>query len=269
VESNYLVTYFVDDFKYSDLLANNVILFYGAFVAIGSWLSGVLSTLFGPRRVMLVGATVWAVFEVAFLAVGIPTRNVTIILLTYGVRGLGYPLFAFAFLTWVNRAVRREERATAAGWFWFMFTGGLPVVGTAVAAVAIPLIGQYATFWVSLGLVVAGALVALLGAHEAHGSQRLTDADTSVGEELRDGISILWRHRKVGLLAAARCINTGAQYGFFVALPLYLQDDDGVPGGPALSQTPSWSSWSSPSGPTSWPTRRGAASATVSGGARP
>ena len=33
VESNYLVTYFVEDFKYSDLLANNIILFYGVFVA--------------------------------------------------------------------------------------------------------------------------------------------------------------------------------------------------------------------------------------------
>ena len=237
VESNYLVTYFVEDFRFSDLLANNVILFYGVFVAIGSWFSGVLSTLLGPRRVMAIGAGVWAVFEVAFLAVGLTTRNVTLILLTYGLRGLGYPLFAFAFLTWINRAVRREERATAAGWFWFMFTGGLPVIGTAVAAVAIPLIGQYATFWLSLGLVVAGALVALLGAHEAHGSQRISGADTSVREELRDGISILWRYRKVGQLAAARCINTGAQYGFFVALPLYLQDDDGVPGGPAFSQT--------------------------------
>ena len=237
VESNYLVTYFVNDFQYSDLLANNIILFYGVFVAIGSWLSGVLSTLFGPKRVMLIGATVWAVFEVAFLAVGITTRNVPIILLTYGVRGLGYPLFAFAFLTWVNRAVRREDRGTAGGWFWFMFTGGLPVIGTAVAAVAIPLIGQYATFWLSLVLVVAGAAIAMLGAHEAHGTQRLTSDNVTTGEELRAGISILWRYPKVGRLAAARCINTGAQYGFFVALPLFLQDDDDVPGGPAFSQT--------------------------------
>ena len=237
VESNFLVTYFVEDFQYSDLLANNVILFYGVFVAIGSWLSGVLSSLLGPKRVMVIGATIWAIFEVAFLAVGLTTRNTTIILLTYGIRGLGYPLFAFAFLTWINRAVRREERATAAGWFWFMFTGGLPVVGTAVAVVAIPLIGEYATFWLSLGLVVAGALVAVLGAREAHGTQRITDEDTSVRAELWAGFSILWRYRKVGLLAAARCINTGAQYGFFVALPLFLQDDDDVPGGPAFSQT--------------------------------
>ena len=237
VESNFLVTYFVNDFKYSDLLANNIILFYGVFVAIGSWLSGVLSTLLSPKRVMLIGAAIWAVFEVAFLGVGLTTRSVPIILFTYGVRGLGYPLFAFAFLTWINRAVRREDRGTAGGWFWFMFTGGLPVIGTAVAAVAIPLIGQYATFWLSLALVVAGAAIAILGAHEAHGTQRISDEGTSAREELRAGISILWRYPKVGRLAAARCINTGAQYGFFVALPLFLQDDDKVPGGPAFSQT--------------------------------
>ena len=237
VESNYLVTYFVKDFKYSDLLANNIILFYGVFVAIGSWLSGVLSSLLGPKRVMLIGAAVWAVLEVAFLALGLTSRSVPIILITYGVRGLGYPMFAFAFLTWINRAVRREDRATAAGWFWFMFTGGLPVLGTAVAAVAIPLIGQYATFWLSLVLVAAGAAIALVGAREAHGTERLTDDSTTVGEELRAGISVLWRYPKIGRLAAARCINTGAQYGFFVALPRYLQDKDHVPGGPAFSQT--------------------------------
>lgn len=235
VESNYLVTYFVEDFRFSDLLANNVILFYGVFVAIGSWLAGTLSSLLGPQRVMVIGAAVWALFQVLFLAIAIPARSVPLILVTYGVRGLGYPLFAFAFLTWINRAVDRERRATAGGWFWFMFTGGLPVVGTAVAAVAIPLLGQYPTFWLALGLVVAGALVAVLGAREAHGTERL--ADGTAAQELRDGVSVLWRYPKVGRLAAARCINTGAQYGFFVALPLFLQDKDDVPGGPAFSQS--------------------------------
>jgi predicted Rdx family selenoprotein len=31
--------------------------------------------------------------------------------------------------------------------------------------------------------------------------------DTSVRDELRAGISILWRYRKVGLLPAARCMT--------------------------------------------------------------
>jgi hypothetical protein len=50
VESNYLVTYFVEDFKYSDLLANNVILFYSVFVAIGSW--GRIGDRFGWRKTL-------------------------------------------------------------------------------------------------------------------------------------------------------------------------------------------------------------------------
>jgi polyol permease family len=236
VESNYLVTYFVDDFGFSSALAGNTVLVYGAFVAVGSWLSGTLSTLFGPKRIMIVGAAVWVVFEVLFLSLALPRESVPLILLTYGVRGVGYPLFAFSFLTWINIAVRPENRATAGGWFWFAFTGGLPVIGTGVAVVAIPLVGQYATFWLSLVLVVVGALIAILGAREAHGTQRLVAADAKAGEELKAGISILWRYPKVGLLATARCINTGAQYGFFVALPLFLQNKDDAPGGPRFSQ---------------------------------
>lgn len=237
VESNYLVTYFVGEFGYSETLAGNVILFYGVFVAIGSWLAGTLSGLLGPKRVMVIGVGVWVLFEVLFLAVAIPTENVALVLLTYGARGLGYPLFAFAFLTWINVAVRPENRATAGGWFWFAFTGGLPVLGTLVALAAIPLIGEYPTFWLSLVLVVVGAAVAVLGAKEAHGTRRLAGPDAKASTELRAGISILWRFPKVGMLSGARCINTGAQYGFFVALPLFLQDLDGVEGGPAFSQS--------------------------------
>src|SRR4051794_1944411 len=40
---------------------------YGIAVAISSWLSGALSDLWGPRRVMVIGLAIWVVFEVAFL----------------------------------------------------------------------------------------------------------------------------------------------------------------------------------------------------------
>lgn len=232
VESNYLAPYLagLPDFgsgTAAQTAASRVILFYGIFAAVGAWLSGVLSSLFGPRRVMVAGLSLWALFEVLFLSIALPTGSMVAIYLTYGVRGVAFPLFAFSFLVWINRATSRENRGSASGVFWLAYTGGLPVLGTAVAFFAIPAIGEYATFWLSLALVVLGGLIAVLGAREAHGLQtrRETDGgeDVTTGRELTDGVTILWRNPKIGRAAITRIINTGAQYGFFVALPFFLQ----------------------------------------------
>ena len=83
---------------------------------------------------MVIGAVIWAVFEAGFLLFALTSESKPLIYLFYGVRGLGYPLFAFAFLTWINLAVPRERRGRASGWFWFAFTAGLPVIGTGIAA---------------------------------------------------------------------------------------------------------------------------------------
>lgn len=227
VESNYLAPYFHRSFGFSETGAANVILFYGVFVALGSYLAGTLSSFFGPKRVMLFGAIFWGVFEALFLIVALPSKNHTLIYLCYGVRGVGYPLFAFAFLTWINLAVSRERRGRASGWFWFAFTGGLPVIGTGIAAAAIPLVGERGTFFIAWALVMTGGVLGLVACRERHGTLRIVDeADhhLTVSEELRSSISILWRVPMIGLATGLRTINTGAQYGFFVALPFFLQD---------------------------------------------
>ena len=53
------------------------------------------------------------------------------------------------------------------------------------------------------------------------------DHDRTASEEFSASISILWRNPLIGLATGLRTINTGAQYGFFVALPFFLQDDIG------------------------------------------
>src|SRR4051812_40505742 len=73
---------------------------YGFVVAIAAWLAGALSEAFGPRRVMLAGVVVWVVFEVAFLT-ALVQGDFTWMMISFGVRGIGYPLFAFGFLVWV------------------------------------------------------------------------------------------------------------------------------------------------------------------------
>ncbi|MBV9820548.1 MAG: MFS transporter [Solirubrobacterales bacterium] len=230
VESNYLAPYFKDHFGFSETGAANVILFYGVFVAIGSYLAGTLSSFFGPKRVMVVGAIFWGVFEALFLLVALPSKNHTLIYACYGVRGVGYPLFAFAFLTWINLAVDRERRGRASGWFWFAFTGGLPVVGSAIAAATIPVVGERGTFFIAWGLVMSGGVLGLLACRERHGTERIIEQDghqVTAAEELRSSISILWRNPLIGLATGLRTINTGAQYGFFVALPFFLEKQIG------------------------------------------
>ena len=75
-------------------------------LALWAWLAGALSDVWGPRRVMLIGLAVWGVMEVLFLAVAIPAQNYTLLLIIYGIRGFGYPLFAYGFLVWVLAASR-------------------------------------------------------------------------------------------------------------------------------------------------------------------
>ena len=59
-------------------------------------------------------------------------------LLTYALRGFGYPLFAYGFLVWITAATPAERLGTAVGWFWFAFTGGLPTLGSLLASFTVP-----------------------------------------------------------------------------------------------------------------------------------
>ena len=66
-------------------------------------------------------------------------------------------------------------RGSAAGWFWFAFTGGLPTLGAVVAAISVPLLGIYNTFWLSLVIVVVGGVIGGFLVREAHGQQPKDD----------------------------------------------------------------------------------------------
>src|ERR1035441_8019158 len=83
---------------------------YGATAALASWLSGALTDIFGPKKVMWAGLLIWLGLEMPFLLGGIAHANYTTILVCYGVRGLGYPLFAYGFLCWV--AAGSEEHTS-------------------------------------------------------------------------------------------------------------------------------------------------------------
>jgi MFS family permease len=107
---------------------------YGALATIGARYSGSLSDVLGPRSVMWIGLLAWTIFQVIFLGFSLPTRNFPTMLVSYGLRGFGYPLFAYGFLVLVTTATPAKRLGSAVGWFWFAFSAGLPTLGSLFAA---------------------------------------------------------------------------------------------------------------------------------------
>ena len=195
---------------------------YGITAALASWLSGALSDIFGPKKVMWAGLLIWLGFEMPFLWLGIAHANYPIILLSYGLRGFGYPLFAYGFLVWIAAVTPERYLATAIGWFWSARTGGLPTLGALLASLSVPLLGTYKTLWVSVALVALGGLIALFGVREKHGMVPLSRSGHNPIRLLFSSVSVVWRHPKVGLGGIVATITTTSEFGFLVFLPIFF-----------------------------------------------
>jgi polyol permease family/HAD superfamily hydrolase (TIGR01509 family) len=195
---------------------------YGIAAATAARFSGVLADVRGPRLVMWLGLISWGLFEVFFLIFGIPNANYPMMVVAYGLRGFGYPLFAYGFLVWIAVTTSLRRLGSAVGWFWFAFTGGLPTLGSLLASFFVPLIGQYATLWCSLGFVLVGGLVTLFGVTEVTGFRRLLPAGRRSIDSLFSSITIAWKKPKTTIGCVVRMINTAPQFGFLVFLPTFF-----------------------------------------------
>lgn len=230
VESNFIEPHMTEALGGGDVVAT-IIFVYGFAVIVASYLSGALSDLFGPRRIMLLGFLVWVVFQAAFLA-ALGTGSTALVLLTYFCRGFGYPLFAFAFLVWINSVVSLERNGVAVGWFYVMFTGGLPTLGSLVAVGAIPAFGggyggETGAMVFSSLLVLAGFLITWFGVRERHGFGRLAPEGESSSQVVLSGLRLTVREPRVLMGFLVRLINTSPQYGMFIVLPVVIAEDRG------------------------------------------
>jgi predicted MFS family arabinose efflux permease len=125
-------------------------------------------------------------------------------------------------LIWITAATPARQLGTAVGWFWFAFTGGLPTLGSLLASFTVPLVGPYPTLWISLGLVLIGGMVALLGTREPTGFRRLAPEGENPLKTVLASVTIAWRVPKTAIGCIVRIINTAPQFGFFVFLPVYF-----------------------------------------------
>ncbi|MEU0810594.1 MFS transporter [Streptomyces sp. NPDC005970] len=227
VESGYIAPYLRDHGADTATRAAVIITVYGAVVTAGSWLSGALSDVWGPRRVMMLGLGVWGAMEVVFLAVALPSQNYPLMLAAYGLRGFGYPFFAYGFLVWVLAGSPANRLGSAVGWFYFAFTGGLPTLGSLLAGGSEPLIGEYATLWVSLVLVVTGGVLALTGIRDSKGGQRLAPPEVSTRRSIANSVAIVFSQPRIAVGCLVRIVNTAPQFGFLVFLPDVFSHDLG------------------------------------------
>jgi polyol permease family len=193
---------------------------YGITVAISSWFSGVLTEGYGPKKTMLMGLILYILGTAGFVSYGVPDLNYPIMLLTYALRGFGYPLFAYSFLVWITYNSQKEKLGTAVGWFWFVFTGGLNVFGAYYSSWAIKELGYLNTLWSSIFWVLLGAFFALVLVKDKFKTSET--ASESKFQELIKGLTIVKEEPKVLIGGIVRVINTTAQFAFPVFLPTYM-----------------------------------------------
>ncbi|MEL5688814.1 MFS transporter [Serratia sp. TSA_130.2] len=196
---------------------------YGFAAAIAAWFSGVLAEIFTARRVMLAGLLLFLFGSVCFLTFGLPSNNLAIMVPTYALRGLGYPLFAYGFLVWVAYEAPPERLGSAVGIFWFVYSGGLSVLGVLYSSIMLPYLGEIHTLWSALIFVVLGAVIALMLNRDDGAAQSGNREKASLGYVLK-GITIAFENPKIGLGGIVRTINTSAAYGFVVFMPMYMMD---------------------------------------------
>ncbi|MBK4675315.1 MFS transporter, partial [Enterobacter hormaechei] len=123
---------------------------YGLAAALSAWISGVVAEIITPQKTMLIGFVLWCVFHVLFLVFGLGQANYALILLFYGIRGLAYPLFLYAFIVAIVHNVRSDSTSAALGWFWAVYSIGIGVFGSYIPSFTIPHIGEMGTLWLAL-----------------------------------------------------------------------------------------------------------------------
>lgn len=193
---------------------------YGITIAISAWFSGVLAEGFGVKRTMFIGLLLYMLGTVGFVGYGMPELDYPVMILTYALRGFGYPLFAYSFLVWIAYASPQKQLGRAVGWFWFVFTGGLNVLGAYYSSWAIVKFGHLETLWTSLFWALLGALFALVINRT---QSRKAGTSGAKVEELVKGLTIVKEEPKVLLGGIVRIINTTAQFAFPVFLPMYME----------------------------------------------
>lgn len=233
IEAVWITNYLSSDaVGFSVPQASTIITSYGVVVALAAFLSGALCDALGCRKVMLIGLISFLIFDALFIAVGLPSHSMHLLLLFYGLRGFGYPMFAYGFLTWTMMVTPPARQSSVSGWFWFAFSLGMQLLGSYLSSLLLGAIGHVATLWVGWALAAVGGTtgMAFLRRHPSSARTR----GKSIGQSLGSAVSVLWRHPKVSIGGIVKIINLSGQYGMQAFYVVYLHKVFGMPEAQAI-----------------------------------
>nr|WP_269142561.1 RbtT/DalT/CsbX family MFS transporter [Acetobacter garciniae] len=226
IEVTFLSRY-VTDIGFSARDAALLFSAFGATAAVSGWLSGILAEVYGPRRVMMVGAAWWVVCQAAFLKFGIEASSFNRMLLFYALRGFAHPLFFYAFFLRVVQVTPTARLASALGWLWSVFTIGYGVAATFIAGMAIPRFGVVPTLWMSLLWIMAGALVAFCGLGSGTTAGRGRAASWMALRQVFAALPVIVKNHDIAIMFFLRIVSNLSLYGFPVVMPLFYTSAQG------------------------------------------
>lgn len=198
---------------------------YGITIGISSWFSGVLADMLGVRKTMFLGFVIYLIGVAGFVGLALGQFSYPLMLVTYAIKGFGYPLFAYTFLVWIAYESPQAMLGKAVGWFWFVFTGGLSVLGAFYSSWAVDIFGHINTLWTAVLWAFVGAFFCLyLMKFNTERKVAVTETKKkgSKLEELMKGFTIMKEEPKILLAGIVRTVDTLPQFGFPVFLPLYM-----------------------------------------------
>ena len=219
--------FFIVDIGFSGGQASLVFTVYGVMVVVGSWLAAVLSDVYGPRKIMALGTIIWLIFHVLFLVFGIGMENLPMMLVLYGIRGLGYPLFLYGFLVWVTYITDKARLATAIGWFWAMFSVGMGVIGTYLPSFTIPFIGFNGTLWMSLIWIFIGCLIAFIVVGKRDVKPNITLSVKQRYTKVLKDIGVVYKNPEIIKVFIVRIINQLSLFGLVIIFPVLFTETIG------------------------------------------
>lgn len=237
-ELTFLSKYVVDQ-GFSSSQASMLFTMYGLVAALAGWSSGVLAEMFGAKRIMLVGAVSWIALHLVFIGVALPSHIYPLMLVSYMLRGMGYPLFIYSYVVLLAQTVDPGRLASAMGWFWTSYSFGIGVFGAYLPAFITPVIGEYYSLWVSLPFSIAGLLICLWFVPKTRNVDLDAMGTADKLRELSRGVTILKENRQIAFAAVLRVICNLTLYGFPVIMPLYLATHTN--GGGAWFKVTEWS----------------------------
>lgn len=215
------------DIGFSGGQASLVFTVYGVMVVVGSWLAAVLSDVYGPRKIMALGTIIWLIFHVLFLVFGIGMENLPMMLVLYGIRGLGYPLFLYGFLVWVTYITDKARLATAIGWFWAMFSVGMGVIGTYLPSFTIPFIGFNGTLLMSLIWIFIGGLIAFIVVGKRDVKPNITLSVKQRYTKVLKDIGVVYKNPEIIKVFIVRIINQLSLFGLVIIFPVLFTETIG------------------------------------------